>query len=79
MKKNYQKVITYHKCKAGDDEPNCVGYSRGSHGDCNYRGTGNDYESCHNSKQLRVRKAKDKESAPKRLPYLGGTCGDGFA
>ena len=81
MKKNYQQIKTKFKCLASDDEVNCIGYSHGSHGDCAYRGSGSDYQSCHNPKRLRAgkEKEKEKESQPRRLPYLGGTCGDGFA
>jgi hypothetical protein len=54
---NYQKVIIWHRCNAPMNEENkCVGFSIGSHGDCDYRGSGNDYHTCHNPEVLKNRR-----------------------
>lgn len=49
---NYQKKITYYECTVDyDNEPYCLGFKSGSHGDCKFKGTGEDYKSCH-SKEI---------------------------
>ena len=47
--KNYQKIELVYSCLAlYDEEPKCIGYSSGSHGDCRFRGTGSLYRNCSN-------------------------------
>lgn len=55
MKKNYRQIITTFKCLAPKEE-DCSGYVHGSHGNCYYRGTGRDYETCHNPKDPKIKR-----------------------
>jgi hypothetical protein len=49
-KKNFQVAVVKKLCRIpiDEEEMNCIGYKPGSHGDCEYRGTGNEYENCYN-------------------------------
>ncbi len=58
--KNYQKIIITKKCMAGDDETHCTSYKHGSHGNCEYRGSGSDYEACHRPKKRKEQKDEIK-------------------
>ncbi len=48
--KCFQEATVVKKCFIPIDsyEVQCIGYKWGSHGDCDFRGTGSAYEECHN-------------------------------
>jgi len=49
-KKNFQIATVHRRCliPLDSNETECVGYRHGSHGNCDFRGTGSAFQECNN-------------------------------